>query len=269
MSLKTGFLKQQLDNMRINAVYPDKWIDYSGLKLKGLSFLDCMKAIDAYNRKLMQSHTNGKVDKELWSGEELLIANAYYMPPENSINIIPGLLDKPFYYEGMSQEALLGGIGCVIGHEISHAFDTQGAQFDKDGNMNNWWTKADYASFQKRASKLIAYYDSITIWEGLQAQGELVQTEAIADMAGVKAILKYAESLPNFNYKEFFEAFATVWRRIMTPEADYWYTFNDVHPKACLRTNVTVQQFEEFYKTYDVKPGDNMYLAPEDRILVW
>lgn len=260
---------EKLDNMRINAVYPDKWIDYSGLKLKGLSFLDCMKAIDAYNRKLMQSHTNGKVDKELWSGEELLIANAYYMPPENSINIIPGLLDKPFYYEGMSQEALLGGIGCVIGHEISHAFDTQGAQFDKDGNMNNWWTKADYAAFQKRASKLIAYYDSITIWEGLQAQGTLVQTEAIADMAGVKAILKYAENLPNFNYKEFFEAFATVWRRIMTPEADYWYTFNDVHPKACLRTNVTVQQFEEFYKTYDVKPGDNMYLAPEDRILVW
>ena len=260
---------EKLDNMKIHAIYPEKWVDYSGLKLKGLSFLDCMKAIDAYNRELMCSHTNGKVDKELWGAEELLIANAFYMPTENSINIIPGLLDKPFYYEGMSQEALLGGIGAVIGHEISHAFDTQGAQFDKDGNMSNWWTKADYAAFQKRASKLIAYYDSITIWEGLQAQGELVQTEAIADMAGVKAILKYAESLPDFNYKEFFEAFASVWRRIMTPEADYWYTFNDVHPKACLRTNVTLQQFEEFYKTYDVKPGDNMYLAPEDRILVW
>ncbi len=260
---------EKLDNIRINAIYPEKWIDYSGLKLKGLSFIDCLKTIDAYNRKLTASHTNEKVDKELWASDVLLIANAFYNPSENSINIIPGLLDKPFYYEGMSQEALLGGIGCVIGHEISHAFDTQGAQFDKDGNMNNWWTKADYAAFQKRATKLIAYYDSITIWEGLQAQGQLVQTEAIADMAGVKAILKYAETIPDFNYREFFEAFATIWRRIMTPEADYWYTFNDVHPKACLRTNVTVQQFDEFYKTYDVKPGDNMYLAPEDRILVW
>lgn len=260
---------EKLDNIRINAIYPEKWVDYSGLKLKGLSFIDCLKTIDAYNRKLTASHTNEKVDKELWASDVLLIPNAFYNPSENSINIIPGLLDKPFYYEGMSQEALLGGIGCVIGHEISHAFDTQGAQFDKDGNMCNWWTKADYAAFQKRAAKLIAYYDNITIWEGLQAQGQLVQTEAIADMAGVKAILKYAETIPNFNYREFFEAFATIWRRIMTPEADYWYTFNDVHPKACLRTNVTVQQFDEFYKTYDVKPGDNMYLAPEDRILVW
>ena len=260
---------EKLDNIRINAIYPEKWIDYSGLKLKGLSFIDCLKTIDAYNRKLTASYTNEKVDKELWASDVLLIANAFYNPSENSINIIPGLLDKPFYYEGMSQEALLGGIGCVIGHEISHAFDTQGAQFDKDGNMCNWWTKADYAAFQKRAAKLIAYYDSITIWEGLQAQGQLVQTEAIADMAGVKAILKYAETIPDFNYREFFEAFATIWRRMMTPEADYWYTFNDVHPKACLRTNVTVQQFDEFYKTYDVKPGDNMYLAPEDRILVW
>ncbi len=260
---------EKLDNIRINAIYPEKWIDYSGLKIKGLSFLDCVKSIDAYNRALIRSHTNGKIDKELWENEVLLVPNAFYQPIENSINIIPGLLDKPFYYEGMSQEALLGGIGVVIGHEISHAFDTQGAQFDKDGNMINWWTKADYAAFQKRASKLIAYYDSITIWEGLQAQGELVQTEAIADMAGAKAILKYAERIPDFNYREFFEAFASVWRRIMTPESDYWYTFNDVHPKACLRTNVTVQQFEEFYKAYDVKPGDNMYLAPEDRILVW
>ncbi len=260
---------EKLDNIRINAIYPEKWVDYSGLKLKELSFIDCLKTIDAYNRKLTASHTNEKVDKELWASDVLLIANAFYNPSENSINIIPGLLDKPFYYEGMSQEALLGGIGTVIGHEISHAFDTQGAQFDKDGNMCNWWTKADYAAFQKRAAKLIAYYDNITIWEGLQAQGQLVQTEAIADMAGVKAILKYAETIPDFNYREFFEAFATIWRRIMTPEADYWYTFNDVHPKACLRTNVTVQQFDEFYKTYDVKPGDNMYLAPEDRILVW
>ncbi|MBQ3965593.1 MAG: M13 family metallopeptidase, partial [Treponema sp.] len=260
---------EKLDNLRIHAIYPEKWIDYSGLKLKGLSLVECLKAMYAFNRKMDVSHTNGKVDKELWTNENLLIANAFYYPEENSINIIPGLLEKPFYYEGMSQEALLGGIGAVIGHEISHAFDTNGAQFDKDGNLANWWTKADFTAFRKRAAKLVAYYDQIVSWQGLTIKGEVIQTEAIADMAGIKAMLKYAETIPNFNHKEFFESYACICRMLRTPEFDEAFTFEDPHPKNYLRTNVTLQQFEEFYKVYDVKAGDNMYLAPEKRILVW
>ncbi len=260
---------EKLDNLRINAIYPEKWIDYSGLKLKGLSLVECLKAMYAFNRKLDVSHTNGKVDKELWDNEDLLVPNAFYDPAENSINIIPGLLKKPFYYEGMSQEALLGGIGAVIGHEISHAFDTNGAQYDKDGNLANWWTKSDFTAFRKRAAKLIAYYDQIVSWQGLTIKGEVIQTEAIADMAGIKAMLKYAETIPNFNHKDFFESYACIWRVLRTPEYDESITFVDPHPKSYLRTNVTLQQFEEFYKAFDVKAGDNMYLAPEKRILVW
>ena len=260
---------EKLDSIRIHAVYPEKWIDYSGLQLKDLSLVECVKAIVDYEKKLDLNHTNGKVDRTLWLNDELLIANAFYFPAENSINIIPGLMGSPFYYEGMSQEALMGGVGVIIGHEISHAFDTRGALFDKDGNFRNWWARKDFKAFKKRAAKLIAYYDNITVWEGMKSNGTLVQGEAIADMAGMKAMLRLAKTIPGFDYKIFFEAFATNWRGIYPVEFEQFLNYNDPHPKFYQRTNVTVQQFDEFFETYDIKPGDNMYLAPEERILVW
>jgi putative endopeptidase len=260
---------EKLDGIRIHSVYPEKWIDYSGLQLKGLSLIECIKAISEYNKKLDLTHTNGKVDKTLWLNEELLIANAFYYPIENSINIIPGLMGSPFYYEGMPQEALMGGIGVIIGHEISHAFDTRGALFDKDGNFKNWWARKDFKAFKKRAAKLIAYYDNITVWDGMMSNGTLVQGEAIADMAGMKAMLRLAKTIPGFDYKMFFEAFATNWRGIYPVEFEQYLNYNDPHPKFYQRTNVTVQQFDEFYETYEIKPGDKMYLAPEERVLVW
>ena len=260
---------EKLDSIRIHAVYPEKWIDYSSLQLKGLSLIECIKAIVDYDKKLDMTYTNGKVDKTLWLNEELLIANAFYYPTENSINIIPGLMGSPFYYEGMPQEALMGGVGVIIGHEISHAFDTRGAMFDKDGNFKNWWKRKDFKAFKRRAAKLIAYYDNITVWDGMNSSGTLVQGEAIADMAGMKAMLTLAKTIPGFDYKKFFEAFATNWRGIYPVEFEQFLNYNDPHPKFYLRTNVTVQQFDEFYETYDIKPGDNMYLAPEERICVW
>ena len=260
---------EKLDSIRIHAVYPEKWIDYSALELKGLPLIECVKAIVDYNKELDLAHTNGKIDRTLWLNEELLIANAFYYPAENSINIIPGLMGSPFYYEGMPQEALMGGVGVIIGHEISHAFDTTGAMFDKDGNFKNWWTRKDFKAFKKRAAKLIAYYDNITVWDGMKSNGTLVQGEAIADMAGMKAMLKLAKTMSGFDYKKFFEAFATVWRGIYPLEMEQFLNYNDPHPKFYQRTNVTVQQFDEFNETYDIKPGDNMYLAPEERIWVW
>ena len=260
---------EKLDSIRIHAVYPEKWIDYSALEFKGLPLIECVKAIVDFNRELDLTHTNGKVDRTLWQNEELLIANAFYYPVENSINIIPGLMGSPFYYEGMPQEALMGGVGVIIGHEISHAFDTTGTMFDKDGNFKNWWTRKDFKAFKKRAAKLIAYYDNITVWDGVKSNGTLVQGEAIADMAGMKAMLKLAKTIPGFDYKRFFEAFAINWRGIYPVEFEQFLNYNDPHPKFYQRTNVTVQQFDEFYETYDIKPGDNMYLAPEERILVW
>ena len=260
---------EKLDSIRIHSVYPEKWIDYSSLELKGLPLVECIKAVIDFDRKLDLTHTNGKVDRNLWLNEELLIANAFYYPAENSINLIPGLMGSPFYYEGMSQEALMGGLGVIIGHEISHAFDTTGAMFDKDGNFRNWWKSKDFKAFKKRAAKLISYYDNITVWDGMKSNGTLVQGEAIADMAGMKAMLRLAKTIPGFDYKLFFESFATIWRGIYPVEFEQFLNYNDPHPKFYLRTNVTVQQFDEFYETFSIKPGDNMYLAPEERILVW
>lgn len=259
---------EKLDNITINAVYPDKWLDYSDLDLNGLSLYDCYVKVAEFEEELDRTRTNGKVDHEIWDFD-ILEANAYYNPQDNSINMILGLLDEPFYKDGISEEALLGGVGSVIGHEISHAFDTNGAQYDKDGNFINWWTEEDYTAFKERADKLIKYYNGITVWEGAEAQGKNIQTEAIADMAGMKAMLKIAEGIEDFDYEEYFTAYATIWRRINTREAEYLCLTQDSHPLHYLRTNVTIQQFDEFNETYDIREGDNMYLAPEDRISVW
>ena len=157
----------------------------------------------------------------------------------------------------------------VIGHEISHAFDTNGAQFNKDGNLSNWWTEEDMKAFQERADRLIAYYDSIIPFQGQQVRGVNVQTEAIADMGGLKCMLSIAEQKPDFNYDQFFRQFAAIWRRLSSYEFEMLCLTQDTHSLHYLRTNVTLQQFEEFYETYDIQPGDGMYLAPEDRIEVW
>lgn len=259
---------EKLDAIRINAVYPEKWLDYSSLDLAGLSYFDCVKKISAYEEELDRSHTNGMVDKEIME-DNLLVPNAFYDPSGNSINIIPGLLAYPFYFDGMSREELLGGIGCVIGHEISHAFDTNGAQFDKDGSLNDWWTKEDYEAFQKRADKLVSYYNSITLWEGLSLQGKNVQTEAIADMAGVKVMLRLAEKENGFDYPKFFAAYARVWHALCTPQIEEYIALQNEHPVNCMRTNITLQQYEKFYETYGIREGDGMYLAPENRVAVW
>lgn len=259
---------EKLDHLRINALYPNKWEDYSKLDLEGLSYYECRKAIEMYNTQLNASRTNGTVDPEIWDFD-ILEPNAYYNPSDNSINMILGMIGDPLYEAGEPEEILMGTYGSIIGHEISHAFDTSGAQYDKNGNLSSWWTDADYEAFQKRAQRLIDYYDKMTAWEGQPISGSQIQTEAIADMGGMKVLLEMAKTRENFDYEAFFKAYAQNWSRINTYEAEQNNLNYDSHPLHYLRTNATVQQFEEFYTTFDVKEGDGMYLAPEDRIAVW
>ena len=169
----------------------------------------------------------------------------------------------------MSREELYGGIGTIIGHEISHAFDTNGAQFDKDGNYNNWWTEEDFDAFRARAQKLIDYYDGMTVFGDEKINGARIHTEAIADMTGLKAMLLLASKEDNFDYKLFFESYANLWKKIGTYESVFMLLTQDEHPLNYIRVNSCAQQFDEFYETFDVKEGDGMYLAPEDRVLVW
>ena len=262
---------EKLEAMRLNAAYPDKWVDDSKLEIdpKG-SLIDALNALRDFGTKTyFYDRLNTKVDHDLWISD-VVVVNSYYRPSENSINIIAGILGGDFYRADMSYEEKLGGIGAVIGHEVSHAFDTNGAQFDKTGNVAKWWTDEDYKEFQERADRLIKYFDGMTVTpEGTQYNGKLIHTEAIADMAGVKAMLGIAEEHEGFDYGKFFGNFAKIWKRIQTRERTDMVLKTDVHALPYLRVNATLQQYEEFHRYYGIREGDGMYLAPEDRIAVW
>ena len=168
----------------------------------------------------------------------------------------------------MSDEELLGTLGIMIGHEISHAFDSTGAQFDKNGDMRSWWTEEDYAKFLERNKKMVDYYNAIHPWEGQDLHGSAMTGEACADMAGFKAMLRIAAKNPDFDYDKFFRTFASRWLSKDTLQYAY-IRINDTHPMNYLRTNCTLQQYDEFLDFYGITEGDNMYLAPEDRVAIW
>ena len=264
---------EKLDKMTIHAVYPDRWQDDSMYvvtpKADGGTYLDAVIAISEAQEKEMLGHLGGRVDEELWT-VNILETNAFYNPQENSINIIPGFFCDATYRSDMSLEEKYGALGSVIGHEISHAFDTSGSQFDGDGNVADWWTEEDKAAFQERAQKLVSYFDQVVAFDdGTPYQGQMVQTEAIADLTGLKCMLKIAEKTEGFDYEKFFRAYVRLWARIDSPETAEALAMQDSHPLHYLRANVTVQQFDEFYEAFGVREGDGMYLAPEDRILIW
>ena len=264
---------EKLTAITPRAAYPDKWEDYSQLDIKstdeGETFMSALEKLNMFGFKLFMRRLNNKVDRDLWI-QDITQVNAYYSPAKNEVMIIAGILSGDFYRSDMSIEEKLGGIGTVIGHEISHAFDTNGAQFDKNGNMNNWWSESDYKTFQERADKLIKYLSGFTVTpEGGKYNGALVQTETIADMAGVKATLGIAKKYPGFDYKKFFTAYANLWKRISTRENIDMLLKQDVHALAFLRINAVIQQYEEFHKAFNIKPDDKMYLAPDERVAVW
>ena len=266
---------EKLDTIHVNAVYPDKLGDWSALDFagpeEGGSMLAADAAIEAFLLSLMSERIDTAVDKTRWDQLQMATAqtNAFYNPQNNSINIMAGILSGNIYNDGMSYEQMLGGIGAVIGHEISHAFDTNGAQFDKDGALSNWWTTEDYAAFQARAAKLAAWYDGVIPAEGVTYSGQKVQTEAIADMGSMKCMLAIAAQKEGFDYDAFFRQYAALWRCQMLPAYMTLLVSQDSHPLRYLRINATLAQFDDFLDFYGIQPGDGMYMAPEDRIAVW
>lgn len=266
---------EKLDHINIHAAYPDKWEDMEGLsitpKKDGGNYFQAITEIGRYYMELQRKRVNTKVDKEEWAtGMGITEVNAYYAPWDNSINIIGGILGGVFYGPEMSEEEKLAGIGMVIGHEISHAFDDQGSQYDKDGNVNNWWTEEDYAAFGARAQKLIDYYDTIIPFEGGENYpGINVQGEAIADITGLKCMLLLAKEKKDFDYDKFFRSYSALWRSVATRERCELQAYQDGHPLDYLRVNVTLMQQSEFYETYGIREGDGMYMDEADRFPVW
>ena len=263
--------KNKLRKITINAVYPDKWEDYSVYPVNedgGIvtARLDYAKAKEQQDISKM----NGAVDREIWKDIDILETNAFYHPYYNSINIVPGFFCDVTYRSDMSIEEKYGSLGAVIGHEISHAFDSNGAQFDENGSLSDWWTDADKKAFGERVSRVESYFDNIVAYDdGTPNIGKLVQAEATADMGGIRCMLMMAKKIDGFDYDRFFRAYARLWQRLDSLQMSERSALSDPHPRCYQRTNVTLQQFDEFLETYDIKEGDGMYLAPQDRIAVW
>ena len=263
---------KKLDNLQLRIAKPDKWEDDSTLDFKGGdeggNLLSAQDQVGAYWVERMRSRVNQKVDRDIWTSR-IQQVNAFYDPSQNSITICGGILGGSLYDVSMTREELFANVGDTVAHEISHAFDTTGAQFDEKGNLRNWWTEEDQKAFAQRADKLAAYYDKIEPFQDVNCVGSQIEGEAIADLVAMKILLRIAAKEAGFDYDKFFRTFSETWKTITTIQTEYYTLSQDTHPLAYLRVNAVVQQFDEFYDTYGIKKGDGMYLAPDQRLVVW
>jgi putative endopeptidase len=262
---------EKLDKITIHAAYPDKFRDTSKIDITDCSLVEAAKRIGIYEIEYNKSLLGKKLDKEMWAeGFNILECNAFYSPSENTINMIIGMMGEPFYSSDMSIEELYASIGAFwVGHEVSHAFDSNGAQFDAEGVYRDWWTEKDKEEFDKRVQKMDDYLDTIVAFGDYHFIGSNIDTEMVADMTGLQCALRMASKIDNFDYDKFFTKYAQMNASLEVYSNELSVLTQDAHPLNYSRTNVPVQQFEEFYDTYDIKEGDGMYLAPEDRLVIW
>ena len=264
---------EKLDAMGKNVLYPDSWEKYSYEELdiaspeEGGTLCTALKQISSFGTAKNVKDYSNPVDKEKW-GRPPHVVNCFYYPLQNRVYIMGAIAQGNIYNSDMSDEELYAKLGTIIGHEISHAFDSSGAQFDKNGNMTNWWEEEDQAAFQKKNEKMVAYYNAIHPWEGQDLYGSIMTGEACADMAGMKCMLKIAAEKENFDYDKFFRSYADIWLTKDSLGRQYKLV-NDSHPMNYLRINAKLQQYDEFLDYYGITEGDNMYLAPEDRVAIW
>lgn len=264
---------EKLDAMKVNVLYPDDWEPYSceGLDFAsredGGTYWDAHKSIVAYELAEGVRQFSQRPDETPWKITPKT-ANCAYERMANSITICGAYARGEIYNAQMSDEEMLAKLGTTIAHEISHGFDSKGSQYDRNGNLANWWTDEDLAEFQARNDRLEAFYSAIHPWQGQDLSADIMTGEACADMAGMKAILRVAQRRKDFDYDAFFRAYANLWLTKDSLEM-IEVRLNDTHPLLYLRTNVTLQQYDEFLDLYGIKEGDGMYLAPEDRVAIW
>lgn len=262
---------EKLDTMKMNVGWPDEFPDYSGLDLSNKTIIEMVETINRFETDRTLSKLGQKIGDNDWVDYiSLLDCNAFYDSTNNSINMILGSFGDPFYNKEMSIEEIYASYGAFwIGHEVSHAFDDDGAQFGWDGSLYYWWNDEDYEEFTRRTKLMADYLDGMTIMEDYHPDGTSITSELAADMTGLQCALKMAEKIENFDYEKFFNYYMLCNRALLNYYSQIELIFFDSHPLDYLRGNIPVQQFEEFYKTYDVKEKDGMYLAPEKRLLVW
>ena len=258
--------------------YPQKWKTYDGLVIDRNKFLQNVRNAGTWSYNDMVSQLGKPVDRTKF-GMTPPTVNAYYSPVLNEIVFPAGILQFPFFDARADDAINYGGIGAVIGHEISHGFDDSGSQYDKDGSLRNWWTDEDLARFKERSKKLQEQFDAYTVLDTIHVNGKLTLGENIGDLGGLNAAYEAFKMTEQGQSNElidgftpdqrFFLSWAQVWRTNVLPETAAQLIVTDSHSPGIYRTIGTPVNMDAWYKAFDVKPGDKLYKKPEDRIRIW
>jgi putative endopeptidase len=269
---------EKLNAFHVKIGYPDKWRDYNNLNIESDNYYANILRSNKFEIAYQLSKIDKPVDKTLWLMTPQTV-NAYYNPTTNEICFPAGILQPPFFYADGDDAINYGAIGVVIGHELTHGFDDQGRQYDKDGNLQDWWANGDEEKFNERATKVVDRFNGIVVIDSMYANGEFTLGENIADNGGLNisfnAFEKAATVTPQKSIggympeQRFFLAYAAVWANNIRDEEIRHRTMTDPHALGKWRVNGTLPNVEAFIKTWDIKEGDNMWLAPEKRALIW
>lgn len=269
----------KLSTFTVKIGYPDKWKDYSAIHIDpAKSYLENVLEASKWYVKDNYSKMNKPVDKEEWHMTPQTV-NAYYNPTTNEI-CFPAAILQPPYFDPKADDALnYGAIGVVIGHEMTHGFDDSGRQFDKNGNLAEWWTDEDSKRFKALADKLVEQFDAIEVLPGVHANGRYTLGENIADQGGLRvALTAYLDSnhdepaadIDGFSpLQRFYISYAGVWAENIRDEEIQLRTKTDPHSLGSLRTNATLRNIDEFHEAFGIEPGDSMWREKDERVVIW
>ncbi|MNK21014.1 Neutral endopeptidase [compost metagenome] len=274
---------EKLSKFKVKIAYPDKWKDYSKLNLKlasnGGTYYNNLEKISEWSYAKNLDKIGKPVDKTEW-GMSPQTVNAYYSSSNNEIVFPAAILQPPFFNFNADPAVNFGGIGGVIGHEISHGFDDSGSRFDGDGNLNNWWTESDRKNFDEKVGQLASQYDKYEPVTGSFVNGKFTSGENIGDLGGINvaytALQMYLKDHGNpgkisdlTQDQRFFMSWATVWRTKSTDKYMTNQVKTDPHSPGYYRSFGPLVNMESFQKAFNIKPGDKLYVAPENRIKIW
>ena len=270
---------EKLDAFTVKIGYPDKWRDYSGLAIDPeMSYWKNIQNAIVFNNQYNLADYGKPVDRSRWYMSPQTV-NAYYNPTTNEICFPAGILQAPYFNPDASDAENYGAIGVVIGHEMTHGFDDQGRQFDKNGNFSDWWTQADADAFEALADKLVAQFDEIEVLPGTHANGRLTLGENIADQGGLRvAYTAYHNALGDKEdevvdgydgNQRFYLSYANVWAGNIREAEILQRTQTDPHSLGRWRVNASLRNLEPFFKAFDIKEGDAMFRPVEERVVIW
>ncbi|WP_237039699.1 M13 family metallopeptidase [Phocaeicola faecalis] len=269
---------EKLNSFYVKVGYPDKWRDYTALDVEKDSYWANVKRATKFELDYELAKAGKPVDRDEW-GMTPQTVNAYYNPTTNEICFPAGILQYPFFDMNADDAFNYGAIGVVIGHEMTHGFDDQGRQFDKDGNLKDWWTPEDAERFNTRAQVMVNFFDSIQVLPGLHANGSLTLGENIADHGGLQVSFQAFKNatkdaplgvVDGFTPEQrFFLSYAGVWAGNVRDEQIRLQTKSDPHSLGRWRVNGALPQIGAWYEAFNITENDSMYLAPEKRVSIW